>query len=494
MTVMKPLVVFAVLTPGLLMGVSPVFAGQTPTQQTPAPPTGEQVTQIGQQGQPPEAAPPDEAPIERARRSVSRPFRGIFGGGPPPDPNRTRTELTLLTSALGGYDKDLTDYPSPAPPTDPSLFSSGRIVASEAEFRFFRGRERRWFALTGTAYGSSYESLDTGMLSGGEVLVEGETQMGRRRSLRAWQRVSNEPYFGLGTFDALFSSVGPGGIPGTGPSYGLFERRSWNSDTGAAFEDYWTRRNLLRADYHFYRTDYIDLDEGDNYIHEVTGAYERLFSRTGSFTASYTYADGEFTTLDSIAIPTVQHTVLVGLTHGRLLSPTRRLLISAGAGVTVVESVDGATRTEYDYRAPTGYANLRVDLGQSWAVNGDYRRGLTVLNALADQSYYADTISLGLGGLLGRRTELSSELAYANGRTTIEGGNSTYDSYTLTLQARVALTRLAALTAGYLYYNYDFSNTLRLPVGFPADYGRHGVRVGLTVWLPIVGTFFDPPR
>ncbi len=34
----------------------------------------------------------------------SRPYRGLFGGGPTPDPNRSRQELTLSGNLSVGYD------------------------------------------------------------------------------------------------------------------------------------------------------------------------------------------------------------------------------------------------------------------------------------------------------------------------------------------------------------------------------------------------------
>jgi hypothetical protein len=42
---------------------------------------------------------------------------------------------------------------------------------------------------------------------------------------------------------------------------------------------------------------------------------------------------------------------------------------------------------------------------------------------------------------------------------------------------------VAAYVEG-LYYFYDFLESQRLILGFPAGFERTGVRAGLTLWLP----------
>jgi hypothetical protein len=62
------------------------------------------------------------------------------------------------------------------------------------------------------------------------------------------------------------------------------------------------------------------------------------------------------------------------------------------------------------------------------------------------------------------------------------------DVYGASLQFRVSLTDTIAATANYYYYYHRYSNPASLPEGFPADYDRHAVRVGLTLWVPFIGT------
>jgi hypothetical protein len=37
----------------------------------------------------------------------------------------------------------------------------------------------------------------------------------------------------------------------------------------------------------------------------------------------------------------------------------------------------------------------------------------------------------------------------------------------------------------YVVYRYAFDDTVRLPLGLPANLNRQGFRIGLTGWLPL---------
>ena len=64
--------------------------------------------------------------------------------------------------------------------------------------------------------------------------------------------------------------------------------------------------------------------------------------------------------------------------------------------------------------------------------------------------------------------------------------------YGATTQLRFLLSENVAATAGYYYYHHRYSNPGALPEGFPAEYDRHAVRFGFTVWVPLAGA--PPPQ
>src|SRR5206468_1813693 len=75
-----------------------------------------------------------------------RPNRPQLGGGPPPDPNRSRQELSFQGNIMGGYDDNLT-----GPAGDDALTShpSGYVGFGDATARYFVGKSSNWFEMTG---------------------------------------------------------------------------------------------------------------------------------------------------------------------------------------------------------------------------------------------------------------------------------------------------------------------------------------------------------
>jgi hypothetical protein len=41
----------------------------------------------------------------------------------------------------------------------------------------------------------------------------------------------------------------------------------------------------------------------------------------------------------------------------------------------------------------------------------------------------------------------------------------------------------------YSYYNHRLRDLTNIPVGFPNRFNRNAVNVGVTIWLPLYGSF-----
>ena len=98
---------------------------------------------------------------------------------------------------------------------------------------------------------------------------------------------------------------------------------------------------------------------------------------------------------------------------------------------------------------------------------------------------FADSFSADLNGLLTPRMDLSAGVGYSTGQSTSVVNASTFDTYTASVRVRHALTRAWAVYAQYLYYFYDFGRA-QVPIGVPSSMERNGVRVGITVWVPVI--------
>src|SRR5688572_17160424 len=179
----------------------------------------------------------------QAIQRSTRPFRGLFGGGPPPDPNRTRQELTLSGSLLGGYDDMLTPGQSGPGPLDPAqAIDSGYTGTADATLNYFIGRAERSFNATGRAFTTAYSFSDVEQLVGGGVTLVALTPVAHRTRLSLGQSFSYAPNLVLGTFSSLQPTVDATTLPDSGERSGLAEQRSISRSTDVNFLRNWTTR------------------------------------------------------------------------------------------------------------------------------------------------------------------------------------------------------------------------------------------------------------
>src|SRR5262245_61107187 len=94
-----------------------------------------------------------------------RPYRGLFGGGPPPDPARNRQDLTVSGSVLWGYDDSLVP-PYGGLPVVP--YPAGTTLFWDAGLRYHIGTEAKWFEVKGRGFMNAFSLEGVGPESGGE--------------------------------------------------------------------------------------------------------------------------------------------------------------------------------------------------------------------------------------------------------------------------------------------------------------------------------------
>lgn len=104
--------------------------------------------------------------------------------------------------------------------------------------------------------------------------------------------------------------------------------------------------------------------------------------------------------------------------------------------------------------------------------------------------FFTDQVTTTVGGYVGRRFDLVFTGGYATGVLGLTVENP-YRSWDGSAQARYALTSTTAVIATYLRYYYEFERPNLLPPGFAPTNDRQAFRVGLTFWLPLVGSWRD---
>ncbi len=456
------------------------------------PPAGQATVTVQER---PEKTPPEagrQRPTGRtARPSTRKPSasgQGSFEEGRTSrDGGPSRQELTFAANVLAGYDDNLTAGLGSGSGTSPTAMVSGTTASVDGTLGYFRGNNFRSFQLDATGSLIGYPDNLENPAPAGSVNASVRTPLGRATTLGLSERVSYEPLFSVLSPGAGTGPLPPG-VAQPAPTTGLFERNSWSSSTGVSLDRRWGRRDTTTLGYTYRMREFTDDDYGDSTWHDVTAGYRRVASSQVKAGVDYRYRNGEYADSQDLVRPTIEHRV-EGVTEF-VGAPSRQrsysLLLAAGAGYLESVNASGTTFTSW---LPVGRASLTFNASSNWSVEGGYRRDVSLLQGITDDVYTTDTAYAAANGMLGRRTALRIGATYGNWVTTVASGvRDTMDVYGATLGLRVMLTDALAATASYHYYIHRYSNPASLPAGFPAEYDRHAVRVGLSMFFPLAGT------
>jgi hypothetical protein len=411
-----------------------------------------------------------------------RAFRGLFNDVLPIDPARTHQAITLRASMLGGYDQNVS--PPGADPTQIGLMSEGASTSfADAMLRFWRGGPTRSLGVDARGYATIYGGGLVDPSFGSDLRLSGTTALGRQDQLSAAQDLKLEPFLMLGGFGALRSSLGADALPASSPVQGLSSTRSVAGDSSVMLNHRWSVRTSSSVDYEFNRRHYLDSGGFDSHSHAIRTTSSHLLSRRLSVRGSYRFSTAEYA--DPLGTrPLDDHNVEAGFSYDRPLSSTRRWSLGGSAGATRVSTIDALTRGQIHYWAPAASGTVHLDVGRSWIMSADYRRGATVLETASRESFFTDAFSVRAGGLAGERTDLTLMGAYTNGRQS--AGQGHYGSYLATGQVRIALARCCAVVANYSRFFYRLER-LELTEDFPDHFSRNAIRAGFDLSLPLKG-------
>jgi hypothetical protein len=190
------------------------------------------------------------------------------------------------------------------------------------------------------------------------------------------------------------------------------------------------------------------------------------------------------------ARPSALHDIEAGVDYRRALSFSRRTSVSFGMGSTLVNApvgvVDGdqAITSELQYRL-VGDVGLTHEMGRTWRASVAYSRGIGYSEAFA-RPVYSDGVNAIVTGFFNRRTDVSASAGFSAGDVGVVQASSSFRAYRAATRARVALTSMWALFAEHQYYKHDLGDAFIVPVGVPSVLDRHSVRVGVTLWVPIL--------
>ena len=439
-----------------------------------------------------------DASAQQVQRPA-RPYRGLFGGGPPADPNRTRSELTFTGSLLVGHDSSVSPGGSGGA-IDPTLERrSGGTLTGEGALKYFHGRDRRSVSIDGRAVTLGYTGIGVDPTLGGYASLSGETNLGRVMQLRLYQSFAYEPTLVL---DSTTSTGGLSPIAGVdapvaapvGVTSGYLEQRSWSSNSSVSLDRRWTPRHTTQVVAGYLRSTFLDELGYDTRSVSTHASHSWQFARTSTFRTLYSHNDSTSdASASGLTTPMTHQRIDASFGYARRLSPTRHLSLSMGGGGTYVTTLNPATRADLNYWMPSGAGSLSVDLGRTWSVAANYLRGVSVLQSVSLTSFATDSANVAVNGLVSSRIETSLTATYSNGQAGGANTRGRFENYTGSLQVRYALSRCCATAVNYDYYVYKFRDVADLSTDFLSNFDRQAIRVGFTLWLPLYGRYADGP-
>ena len=421
----------------------------------------------------------------------TRPYRGLFGGGPPPDPNRSRQELTLSGNLSTGYDTWLSPGGS-VDSIDPTTEQqSGGVVTGDVGLSYMRGRTQRSVTIDGNARANGYSGIDATSTIAADVQVAAQTNLGRTTQLRFSQDLRYDPTLVLWEPGSPVGEVEIAVPPPINVASNYLEQRSWSATSLVSFDKRWTARHTTQVTGAYSQINYLDAIGNDSRTVTGDATYSWTLSRSSSLQTLYSINDSDLRAEDGLTTPMQNQNIEVALSYNRRLSPTRRFTLSAGGGGTHVSTLNAADRSPLAYWMPSGRGSVSLDIGRSWALSGNYERAASVLQGVSLTSFATDTASLNVTGLVNRRIEAAISANYSNGRSGGVDTQGSFENYSGSLQALYAISRCCAAAVNYDYFVYRLRDIVDLPAGVPPAYDRQAIRVGIAISLPLYGTHVD---
>ncbi|OFV93305.1 MAG: hypothetical protein A3H95_05830 [Acidobacteria bacterium RIFCSPLOWO2_02_FULL_64_15] len=409
--------------------------------------------------------------------------QGLFqaGGGAA---GAGRQSLTLSVSLVEAYDSNLR---AGATAVSPTLFQqSGSYTSLTPTMSFAsRGRSAQITATSGSTL-RYYRELDRLVSIGHNVGAGVSAELTRRTRLSVNQGVAYAPSYLHGLFaNAAPATMGSAVNPAT--SYAVNGQPSYQYSTSAGVSHAVTRRDTVSFNSAYRYTDFVGNTAGasDLRSYDVGGRFTHLLSRDGSLRLGYTYRQAAYSSTQQR--PST-HDIDSGIAYQWPLSSARRTTLGFSAGSAVVTGPvsSASTQTRRQFRLVVD-ASLNHQMGRTWQLQGAYHRGVGFIEGIEDP-VFSDAVTVTTSGSLDRRTTVVMSTSYSTGNSALAiVSSNSFDTYTGDAEVRFAISRTWATYVDYMYYFYNFNQSLQLSPGVSPNLRRHSVRAGLTLSVSLMG-------
>ena len=419
----------------------------------------------------------------RAQVTGNNAYAGLF------QPRRDETDpaihhrYDLNLSVIAANDDDVLTLPASGvvDPTDVTQSSGFNTTFDGSGSYSWQGKNVQFGASAATAIRYYTEIQDYSTTSSGGLGLT--AQLARRTTFSVNQTFAYSPPYLYGLFPSV-QPEDPGSVNVGGADYLVTDSESYNYGTLATLGHGITRRGTVSVSADYRRTDYVQnsLTRGDVSYSGVSGSYQQGVSRNTALVAGYRYRVGDLGFGGGRA--THEYGPTVGFDYTKRLSPSRRAILRANFGSTVIDipeslpfGVVAGRRIGF-----TGDVGADYYFGRSWQARGSYRRGIEYVSDVV-QPVLADGVTAMVSGQLSPRVALSIVGGYSDGESALQSNAFKVKSYTGNVRLVFAVTRTLSAFGEYLYYFYDYGGSrLNAPTLIPGV-ERNGVRAGLTVWF-----------
>jgi hypothetical protein len=174
-----------------------------------------------------------------------------------------------------------------------------------------------------------------------------------------------------------------------------------------------------------------------------------------------------------------QDNIDAGIDFNRALSLTRKTHLGFTSGATGVES--GGSR---QYRF-IGSVRLTREIGRSWSAGLALSRDVGFWQVFREP-VLSDGLTLSLGGLIGRRVQLSSGAGANRGDIGLSSTATRFTSYYASSSVQVGLTQSVGVSLSYSFYRHVFDGSGPLPLGVSPKSNRQSIRASVNLWAPLI--------
>jgi hypothetical protein len=414
---------------------------------------------------------------------------GWFGGRRPLNPNRSSQSLQANIDLSGGYDRDPNAvFADPALGSPEGSWSAG---AAAATARYRAGSIRH--NLEAFARGDlTYQGYVRDTLVGGSSSIIGVSRFGRRRlnQLNTHLQAAYQPGFVFGAVSPALPVEGQS-VPLTlSPAQGVIEQR-WVVVSGTGgYRHYWNNRFQSSMQVGAGRVRPAAGSSGTN-AEWQNASFTQDVSLGSSFALLGTYRADRSTqeTPGTPTLPIEYQSVSVGGRLNHRFSSRRRMSLSFAAGATQLRHAEVTSPGQAVF--PSYSAGLEFVAQRSWELSLVANRGVSALSGVSAIPMESDNVVLSLNGSLHQRLRYSLSGSYL--RAVSVGSSSATVTPTTgsggTAALRYGVTTWMALVGTYSYYEHRLESGLPVPSGLPAVYNRQSLRAGLTLWMPLYGSF-----